>query len=773
MQRWIVFIIALAVSPCAGVLACGYYPYGEDIRFHLLDPYQFGYKGFAEFNYTSNYFGMRWTYGEPEVVNRGYDGNILQWKAYCKHKVTESAIEDAVYQMAFFELDDTAYKNDMCNYLRSVHDTAALSYLAFAKKCETLNSYASDPWERSSAFYSPQHESMIREAGQYAHAAGNREIGLRYAFLAVRMAYYAGAPEKLKQLYHTFFSDHKPATTIDYWAMHFMALGETDKTLQNFYVSQVFAWAPEKRFAVHGFYNREVPVADVLKLAKNNRERGAIWLMKGIKSPGKAMEAITKTYQYIPETEGAGFLLLRELNKLEDWIYTPAYTYFSPSVGGDKWWSERSSAGSILANVARDRVYAGQLLHWMETTNTRKIRDKKLLQLARGYLHSMTRDPAGALAVFNKAAPGFKKDTLLYEQLQLLRAVATIAVQPQGKAVIPRRLESLILQQHEKKSYKFLFALGKELEFKGNTLDAALLFSRINEGEQWGDDDRVRDQYMYWKNRKGVQWARDDYFNNSFYYVDATYSIRQVKELLDAVRHSKTDDSFTRWKYAMLKKQWPRYQDLLGTKYIRANDLPAALAAFKAVPDTLWQSKAYPYHLYLDANPFYANMYNEHTKVPADSVRFTKTEIAERLISYLEKANDPRTEDRSRYYFLAANCYFNMTQYGNSWMMRRYYWSGTEEPNFLEDDDEFFKCRLAAHYYLRAKQTAKNKKFEALCLRMAGRCEKYRIRYNESLTDEQVFRRNKYYAQLKRQFPDDYDDLISNCNSFETYYSAR
>jgi len=30
----------------------------------------------------------------------------------------------------------------------------------------------------------------------------------------------------------------------------------------------------------------------------------------------------------------------------------------------------------------------------------------------------------------------------------------------------------------------------------------------------------------------------------------------------------------------------------------------------------------------------------------------------------------------------------------------------------------------------------------------------------------------KFYKELKKQYPDYYDDLISNCESFESYFAA-
>ncbi len=56
MKNWLIFItLLLSKIP---TFACGYSPYGEDIRFVFLKPEYFGYKDFNAFNYNANLFGM-------------------------------------------------------------------------------------------------------------------------------------------------------------------------------------------------------------------------------------------------------------------------------------------------------------------------------------------------------------------------------------------------------------------------------------------------------------------------------------------------------------------------------------------------------------------------------------------------------------------------------------------------------------------------------------------------------------------------------------------
>jgi hypothetical protein len=174
-------------------------------------------------------------------------------------------------------------------------------------------------------------------------------------------------------------------------------------------------------------------------------------------------------------------------------------------------------------------------------------------------------------------------------------------------------------------------------------------------------------------------------------------------------------------------------------------------------------------------------MYSEHGANPADSVKFDKESITRTLIKYLGYASDTTRKDRDYYYFLVGNCYFNMTHYGNSWMMRRYNWSTTMGDYDLPDRVEAASCNYAKTYYLAAASFAKTRKFKALALRMAGRCESYGNEYpliNEwgdipSGAYDSIYEHNRYYNRIKKYFPECYDDLMSNCYSFDEYFNAR
>jgi hypothetical protein len=778
MKRLIIFILILASSLVA-VLACSFYPYGDDIRFTIFNPTNFKYADFYNFNYTSKFFYGDGGYpgGSADTTSKD-DENIILWQQYCKNKIPYESIDSAVYIADTFSVVNCAAKNLMLQYLHTINDTMAINYLLFAKQAEDYNMTYDDPWERSASLYLPKRTALISAAINKAAIINNESIQLRYAFLAERLAYYNDDSVRFTNVYQKYFASRKKKNIIDYWALSFKLQTQQSSYEKNFYLAQVFANASDKRMVANNGYDNKLSLDSTLHFATTNNEKAAVWLMAGINNPGRAISAIENMYTLQPNAKGVSFLLLREINKLEDWIYTPYYTYFTPSVElTPTVYPDADPSKTSLKRVDSDRVYATHLLEFINLVNINKTSDPLLWNTAKAYLYCMTNKYDAALVQIKQVQKLIKKGSDLYTQLELIKALSLTAKQTPGNVVIPSEVKKVLLDQYHKSNYRFIFAIARELEYKGNTTQAALLFSKINDGMDASFGEGEGSNAVYWRTKKNYYTRYIDIYSNCFDYIEAQYTPDQTQQLINSIASNKATDSFSVWEYSNVKNSVSHLYDLLGTKYIRKNNLPNALTAFKKVNDTLWKSSLYDYKP-LNANPFYTNFYNEHELVAADSIHFTKTSITQTLINYLNKANDVNNKDRDYYYFLVANCYLNMTEYGNSWMMRRYAWTSAIYASHLEDDDEYYNCTLAKTYYFKAKQFTTNEKFAALCLRMVGRCEKYKLLStaglkNQYIEDTTLFRSNKYYAQLKKDYPQDYDELISNCESFNKYFATR
>jgi hypothetical protein len=776
MKKLLVFILILANS---GLLACGFYPLGEELRFSFFNPKLFNYYSFQTFNYSVDSFYPELTFPESYV-----DPNTKLWFEYCQRKVNLHDVNQAVYVIPYSDVHANS-THPMIQYLYKAKDTEAIQYLKFAKLTEYANSLIEDPWERNNSLVTPKRTLSIKKAIQYSKQCKNSQIKNRYLFLALRMAYYNSDFTTINALFTTHIKPQKSKDIVYYWSMYFAALAEKESSLCNYYAAQVFANAIDKRFMVSQQYNKYSSIETTLKHAKTNKEKANVYVLDGIKTVDQSLLNLKKIQQLDPKSEGLSFLLLREINKIEDWVLTPHYTLFESPVK-QYWHNESYSIKEVLSRVKSDRVYAQKVLDFVNSVPLNSTENPDVWKFAKVQLCYITQDYNSCLQLINQLKVEIKNNKALYNQLEIIEALVMTANQPKGKAIIPEQVQKVLMNNDTIK--KFVFAVGKELEYLGNTSDAALLFSKIGNAGDYSANNSV-----YWKTIKSNQnyWA--GYYDNYFDYMNIMYQPDQVQRLINDIKiNSSSTSDFNKWKYSIVKNEMSRLYDLLGTMYIRQNKLQSALKSFKSVTKLYWSSNYSAWEKgtngqywngsnIFDKNPFFTLKYTPDFINQKDQFQLNKCTVTQYLIDYLKKANNPNEKNRDYYYFLVANCYLNMTQEGNSWMMRRFYWTTTGSDSPLEDRNEFNECNWAKNYYLKAFKNSKTKQFKALCLRMAGRCEKNRLIFLDGDSyqgdydkySEYLLTKNKYYQDLKTNYPEYYEELISSCSSFKNYFNSR
>ena len=218
-------------------------------------------------------------------------------------------------------------------------------------------------------------------------------------------------------------------------------------------------------------------------------------------------------------------------------------------------------------------------------------------------------------------------------------------------------------------------------------------------------------------------------------------------------------DTFSVWLRSDLLTEKDKLNDLLGTKYIRQNNLVKAAETFKKIDFmywnnnySLWNESYYSLGKIFDKNPFYTLEYTPDFIKKKENFYLTKLSVTTKLIDYLARANDSAEENRDLYYFLVANCYKNMTISGNSWMMRRFGFSSYDVEPFPVDQVEFTKGLMAKKYYKLAGTYSQNLKFKSLCLWLA-----------KDFKQVKKYAGNDIYMKLKS----------SNCYAFKEFFEAR
>ena len=770
MKNLILVLIILSITK---LNACGpYYPEGESVRFSLFNGFSFYGNLYQKYRYSQHYYSENKLLNTPEAYL--YDENVNLWFQYMNGKIDKKSIYDGLYLSNNRSIKKRKSGNLFIREMNKSENLELREYLKFAKKCEAYNGSIGYEysWEKEEKATDKNAIKAIKKSLDLSQKTNSSFLKERYSYLALRMSYYNDQNWRVKSIFENYFEKNN-ITPIYYWASHFKTLASKNSPRNNVDVANVFCNSIEKRDACTQSFDSKIPVEKMLYASSNNEEKANVYCYLTATKTDFALENLKKIHQLNPESKTLLFLVEREINKIEDWILTPHYSNFNNSIGSANYysgyWMEEELFKVQNERIEKDRAYAEKLASWMKQTKFQSSSWELLENYA--FFMSGKRNLATTL---NSIQPANEEEKRFKEMLLSLDNVHSSENPDLKNTLVQETLQKEASLNHN----KFVFAIARELEFKKNTTDAAYLFSKLNNSEIYYEDeyyDELKD--VYWR-PNGVQssWFLN-YYYDYFLYLNDAYSTDEMNDLISDIKKPVSQNSdFDQWKKETLSKEIDRLYDLLGTKFIREDKLNAALNAFEKVKDTLWKSEYYPFKTYLNSNPFYTNFYLEHSKTPMDTVVFTKESITRKLINLKSDFQTSSGNKKAYAAFHIANCYFNMTQYGNSWMMRRYAWS----QNFLEsplvDNFEFFECRLAKKYYLEAYNSASSKQYKALSLRMAGRCEKYKLQFDNRNNDVEYGNNkqfvNSYYIKLKNQFPEHYDELMSNCESFTPYYKS-
>lgn len=761
MKHWMLFFSFLMSVKLS--LACGgWYPFGEDVRYSLFNPALFDDGGMSEFYYSADYLSDMYRHA-PES-----DRNVDDWQRLVGEEVSRQDVFEALYRLSAREIVDPQDSNAFVQKMFALGKKDELQYLAFAKKYSYLNNQYSDPWERDAADMSKQRGKAIGDAMRKVSNEKDEVLKRRYAFIALRLAFYHEATYLVNDIYHDYFNGINELT-IDRWAKYYQLHTNRMDARRNFDVAQLFAETPSKRHGLFVLFDRKISIEDVLYYAKTNEEKANVWVMYTYREKGRQMDKITKIMELDPKNPVLPFLLVREVNKLEDWVLSPTYTAFAPVMReGISVWGDNDQS-IVKEAVNEDRAYATSFWSWLKGVESNL--DKDLYASLTTVIAFVCDQPSAALNTL-KVAKFDRQDLIDWkERMLVLLDVASNE---------SRRLESLDLSLFLDNEFddkeRFLFTMGRMFEFRGKLGEAALLYGALNQrNEGW--------EWFVWAEPAGYTTYNISFYTDYFDYFDANYKAKDVEGILGyAMRWMKKDVRLKRLAQNIARDK-RKLLDLIGTKYLREDQLARAISIWKQVPEKYWSSDEVYYDHYLASNPFYMNFYSEHSKTPGDTIKYTKPEIAEELYRLIQLAEQQSGNEKAKTQFTIASCYFNMTTHGNSWMMRRSWWSANTYNTIFIDSDEFNKCLKAKEYFEKAYLSADREQFKALCLRMAGRCESYRLYFDHEYDydmdydqyggyREYMFQKNEYYKQLKNEFPQWRDELVTNCHSFDRFYRS-
>lgn len=759
MKKFLFFTILLLSS--IRISACGYSPYGEDVRYTLFLPKYFNYKEYYGFYYNNFAWGFD-TMHDAFQDKIGYSANVLDWYNFLEKKVPIDQIDFFNNNLTLTDINNYS-DNEFLKFLFKNKKNDLIKYLTFAKKCEGFNCYNTyNIWEKEDEEHKIETSKFERILVYTYQKEKNIFLKRKYAFQCIRLAFYNGNNQLVNSIFQKEFFNTKK-DYLYYWSLYFHCF-TTDSADKYNDVAEIFANCPEKAFPSQFYFINIFDLKKALQYAKTPNQVANLYAYQSARILDKNLDNLKVIYQNKPNFRTLDFLLLREINKIEDWVYTPYYTNYSPSIEqvsyNDEDEESKITTETLRKRSENDRGYALEVLKFINQSDLSKVNNIVLWKSAKIQLLFMTKQYQNALNEIKEFQIKYKNE-MICEELEKIKVLCLTAQQEFGKAQILNQVKPLIIKYSA--DSRFIFALGRELEFKGNLFDGVALIS-INRAENKECSYDAND--VEWRGNRLLTTSNLDVFYNYFDYLDFVYAADNLQVIINKLSHL-SDEDLDNPIYQTLIKDKNYLLDLLGTKYIREERLKEALITFRSIDKKYWEDNynawergKYDEYMSFDENPFYTIKHTPNFIQPKERYFVNKLSITEHLIKYLRYANDVIRNDRDYYYFLVANCYLNMTDMGNSWMMRRFNSYTSYSDEYLNesyiDNIEYRTRNKTIQYYDLAYQNSKSDKFKALCLHMINFSQNYTVKNN----------------RLKKEYPE-YDEDLSNCLFLNEYFDSR
>lgn len=796
-----VFSSILLFTQCSNTArACMFSEEPEIYRIAMFRAEIEGMSSFSQFYYSADflpeYFSNPHSYDRKQNCNewqKELNGKPLIRDVYAiLYKVPPDMF---VYACEEKMLDDVFEGNTFIEELLKPSNKNLLNYLLLAKVAEYHELYDFDSWHTGKFIDDCEFTGkLIYRLNSTFIEEKSKFLQKRYAYQLSRLYCETGDFDKCISLYDAYFKNQQDSTILEPWTLLYKALSLDemgDKTEANFLYCQVFARSDEKKLRCYlGFNSGKNAYDSTLLLAKTNAEKIAVIALSCFHNPGPALDKLKEIFALDPSSKFLAPLVMRELNKLEDWIVTPSLTSESPTVRYDTSYyeyyykSEEKWEEAKKQNMYKDKIYLGKFLTFlsgMYTTSKGEFHD--FLAVALAHLYLIDDKPVQSSAYLTAVSVNASKSVLFQKYVDgLLISINSRNLNDNKvKENIGQQLVYLQKSAHEnfsiyKTLYSIVLKLSHRYELYGNYAMAGLLKNK---------SDNLK--YFY-DSESEYGWMYSYYDEASYSYSDIAYFDEKAKPSdMDSVLRiiTKPASSLDQFVCSQKLASVYAYKDLKGTLAFRMDSLHLAFKTFSEIPDTFYK-KEYEFKNYLNEDPFIPKCWPHTRNFYYD---FNKAKFVKRLIDLKKDAIANKSKSAWDYLKL-ADAYFNCTYWGNSWMMFSYGWSiypnsfyGWELYPFVDFSKNnsyqkaYYECSRAMDYYTRALKASKNTEYNAKALFMLYVCDQSAYYYRgkgyswEASPDLMKKYSSSYLKDLCLKYSNTkaFRELSSNCSTIYDY----
>ena len=664
MLRLVLSALTLLSFACS-TSACGYYLLGEDYRVAILNPYLVG-DDYATFFYSSE----RFAHWATEKSGSDRLRNADAWAKELGNGLTGA------------DVNRVLYGTNLQSWLRTIADPAngplaneaawkviskkpdLLEYMLYAKGYETEAAdvdYWGDPKTEDvdKSLYRLNFRKRA-EAG-YAKAKKGSFLKERYGYQLLLLAYYRDDAEAMETYFNAHFRDRQ-GPLADFARFHF-ARQWNQEGRYTVELANAFRVLPEKAFSIYqrttGEFGEALDPTLYLSATKTDEEKSNLYALAAVQTPGYAVAHLRQAHAYDPSNPLLPLLIVREINKLEDWLMTGQLTWLRPSVlpnlepyDYDKYESydeyKQYRAEYVAGNYQKDRAHLRRLRSFLEGY---RAKDTDLGKIFRAQAALLDEDFYRA-QLFSRELS--KKDGpvgLQARTIQYLAAVQDSALPLRTRTATAARLLPGLAA-----------ALPTDDETSRGHTAAALFRAASRQYAAAGDTTTA-----YLLHNRSLDLPTGDNFFSQYYgridYLDRKISDGTMQDMIDLMADPAGGDDLQRYLLRADQPDVNAVRDLAGTLALRRNDLATAERHFAAIPKG-WHGANYAFAEYLDVSPL--------SDLSGKKISFPGKLAVVRQLRALEDNRRRGGATEAAACLQLGKAWFNMSAYGDAWMMLRY-----------------------------------------------------------------------------------------------------
>ena len=631
-------------------------------------------------------------------------------------------------------LDESIADNSLAQNLVLYHNMEVINYLDFAKSCEPLvaDFYS---WDNTALDKSTV-EEKVEQAITGQKRAKDDFIKDKYQYQIIRLLQYGQDYKGCIKAFDYF--KKRPVNIAKQWSQSHMAgalmsMGKTDEANYNFV--QLFMSCPSRRNTAFTSANlkTDADLEATLKLCQTTDEKCAAIAMKAVIPGTDGLKYMEQMREINSETALLELVMSREINKCELVL----------GQGDDE-------LGTRLHNNPSTVAYMGKLQAFAQVMTKSKSSYKGFWHACNAIMFYYGNNIKEGAAELEKAKK--HPNAEMADQIEILEVLFALKTIDYKSVIAQNDLAEKLTALNQYTSLQSINARQFALDQLGNNL------------AQSNKPAATIATYLY---------EQDPLF----------FEIGLETEKIKTLKNWVMEDNHNDLENYLIQSAGLSYEyfvDLEGTSLLRKFKFEEAAKILKQIDDTYWNN--YTYSVFLAANPFATYTFDTHQPMPADTVSYNKYSFAVQMAKLKKQAaQDPA--QASKYYEKYANGLYNMSYYGNSWMMAASSWGSTDwlntnydndyQETFLERNDEYYTCKEALKYYKLAANATNDQEKGAYLWFMAAKCEQ-KAWYNSGQFAYDIQASSEYtqaFNTLMNRYANTgtYSSLLAECDNLRFY----